>query len=325
MKFAMTMLCLCLLFTGAVGSADEDTTALLQVSQGAVQRSSDRGAHALNASVQPPDHEGSSPTYVQVTSGTCAEAKASLITDAATCEAAAVALGLQDTTITTVTNMIDRPPGCTYHIFNNLEMFTNVWGDKKCGSMGGYTCLCEAWPSAPGTPVPHVSLYTQVPTGTCAAVGLSLINDASTCREAAISLGLQDTTVTTVTNMIDRPPGCTYHIYNNLEMFTNVYGDKECGSMGGYTCLCKKRFTQVTSGTCAAVGATVITDPATCEEAATSLGKQDTTVTLVTNNIDRPHGCTYHQFQNLELFLQTYGNKECGDPTTPHYSCLCQF
>ena len=76
-------------------------------------------------------------------------------------------------------------------------------------------------------------------------------------------------------------------------------------------------------GTCESLGEYVtIMDSTTCEAAAEFLGKSDTTVDIHTTHgaaSDRPAGCTYHPYENLELWTESTGVCTFG------LGCLCQI
>eukprot|EP00492_Amphilonche_elongata_P005673 TRINITY_DN8_c1_g1_i10.p1 TRINITY_DN8_c1_g1~~TRINITY_DN8_c1_g1_i10.p1 ORF type:complete len:606 (+),score=115.12 TRINITY_DN8_c1_g1_i10:210-1820(+) len=83
--------------------------------------------------------------------------------------------------------------------------------------------------------------------------------------------------------------------------FVQVYGDGTCETLGGYK---------------------TITDAFTCELAAEFLDKKDTTVNIHQMHVwasDRPLGCTYHQFENLELWTESTGVCTSG------VGCLCEI
>merc|ERR1719454_288106 len=81
-------------------------------------------------------------------------------------------------------------------------------------------------------------------------------------------------------------------------------------------------FIQVSGeGTCESLGGhSTIMDPALCEFAAEYLGKIDTTVNIIPRHGPadaRPAGCTYHHFQNLELWTEATGVCTFGE------GCIC--
>jgi len=87
--------------------------------------------------------------------------------------------------------------------------------------------------------------------------------------------------------------------FSSIE-FMQVYGEGTCETLGGYK---------------------TIMDGAKCEAAAIFLGKQDTTVNIHKRHgpaDTRPAGCTYHQFQNLELWTESTGVCTSGQ------GCLCE-
>ena len=155
-----------------------------------------------------------------------------MITDAATCAAAATALGFSDTTVTESTYSY-APAGCAYPSgYLYLYPATNT---QSCSSTKN--CLCSFVPPSPPSPpsppaVPPsppsyppgvtnvVGGYYQLSSGSC---GGSLITDQATCDAAAAALGLSDTTSSTSTATY-YPPGCVVR-YSSLYLYpvTNSY------------------------------------------------------------------------------------------------------
>merc|ERR1719424_609067 len=131
-----------------------------------------------------------------------------MITDTATCEQAAAALGLSDTTADESTSTYDAP-GCVFKVSSyssdtlNLYPPTNTY---SCSSTRQCVCAfhppsAPSPPSAPPAPPSPPSLppgylgsaagFFLLSSGSC---GDAMITDTATCEQAAAALGLSDTT-----------------------------------------------------------------------------------------------------------------------------------
>jgi len=87
--------------------------------------------------------------------------------------------------------------------------------------------------------------------------------------------------------------------------FVQVFGEGTCETLGNYK---------------------TITDSDTCEAAARFLNKQDTTVNVHKRHgpaANRPFGCTYHHFQNLEFWTESTGVCTFGAGGGKS-GCLCE-
>ena len=83
------------------------------------------------------------PRYVVIESGTCGDDY--VIQDQTTCDEAATALGLSDTTSSTSSSTYNKPKGCAWY-YSSLYIYE---GTSDCSS--SYPCICKNSASSPAT------------------------------------------------------------------------------------------------------------------------------------------------------------------------------
>jgi hypothetical protein len=137
--------------------------------------------------------------YTKLHSGSCSSQtpKMSVILDVATCNAAAAALSLKDTTATTFASA-GRPQGCYLYKQSNLYLGTNP-ASTTGSDADGREQICQ----------PNKQRYKVVRSGSCASQGMYAITNPQLCEDAATELGLADATLTVIRSR-NKPEGCYY-------------------------------------------------------------------------------------------------------------------
>eukprot|EP00966_Prymnesium_polylepis_P204129 4728465-Prymnesium_polylepis.1 len=110
----------------------------------------DDGGPAPSLAAAPPSAPPS-PDFVFITSGRCADTSGyTALTTTTECMAAATALGYVDNDgIVSTSSYFDRPCGCTWHDFGNVELFTpGCSTTMACSDRGFAGCFCAALSSS---------------------------------------------------------------------------------------------------------------------------------------------------------------------------------
>merc|ERR1711972_1017181 len=136
--------------------------------------------------------------YAKITTGNCAANQKLVIKDLATCQAAAAALQLTDTTATEIYTA-ERPEGCYYYKGVSLVLSSNPANAGRGSDTDGREQICK----------PASKEYEKISVGSCAERGLYAINEPELCEFAATELGLADTSVAYISST-DKPEGCYF-------------------------------------------------------------------------------------------------------------------
>merc|ERR1712217_903390 len=166
--------------------------------------------------------------YTKLTTGNCAANQKLVIKDLATCQAAAAALQLTDTTATEIYTA-ERPEGCYYFKGVSLVLSSNPANAGRGSDTDGREQICK----------PASKEYEKISTGSCADRGLYAINEPELCEFAAIELGLADTSVAYISST-DKPEGCYFKpllLGNALFLSTNPTNTGK-GAVGGREPIC---------------------------------------------------------------------------------------
>ena len=180
----------------------------------------------------PPGYVAADGAYYQLESGSCGGA---VIEDKASCDAAAEALGLSDTTAYESTST-SYPPGCVLS-YGSLYLYpaTNSYSCRSSEQ-----CLCALRPPSPPAPpasaagatdarpgaVAQTGSYYLITSGSC---GGAVIEDKATCDAAAAALGLSDTSAST-SSATYYAPGCVRYSSLYLYPATNSPTSNPCSS-----------------------------------------------------------------------------------------------
>ena len=194
----------------------------------------------------PPGYVASEGAYYQLKSGSCGGA---VIEDKATCDAAAAALGLSDTSAY-VDSSAYAPPGC---VLSSSSLYLYPASNDYYDCSSTRQCICALRPPSPPAPpseppappappllppgyVAAVSGYYQLKSGSC---GGAVIEDEATCDAAAAALGLSDTSAST-SSATYYAPGCVLR-YSSLYLYpaTNSPTSNPCSS--SEQCICAFR------------------------------------------------------------------------------------
>mmetsp|Transcript_103144 Transcript_103144/g.230373 ORF Transcript_103144/g.230373 Transcript_103144/m.230373 type:complete len:985 (+) Transcript_103144:72-3026(+) len=132
--------------------------------------------------------------FQEISAGTCLDAGLSPITLVATCESAAQALGLADTTVE-LTDAVSVLEGCFVSDDGRLRLGTNP-DTRGVAAFNGQRVLCTSM-------TPH---YEEVTSGNCATAALSPLALGMACVDAAKALGIDS--AVRVTQISGTPEGC---------------------------------------------------------------------------------------------------------------------
>mmetsp|Transcript_35183 Transcript_35183/g.73909 ORF Transcript_35183/g.73909 Transcript_35183/m.73909 type:complete len:1054 (+) Transcript_35183:64-3225(+) len=132
--------------------------------------------------------------FQEISAGTCLDAGLSPITLVATCESAAQALGLADTTVE-LTDAVSVLEGCFVSGDGRLRLGTNP-ATRGVAAFDGQRALCTSM-------TPH---YEEVTSGNCASAGLSPLALAMACVDARQALGIGG--VVRLTEISGTPEAC---------------------------------------------------------------------------------------------------------------------
>merc|ERR1719229_1225717 len=148
----------------------------------------------------------------------------------------------------TAYSLSDRPAGCAYHRFGNVEQFAGMKADCDVNGWGG--CFCD---EAGGDPERDwtfmgTSVYGFVQNKKCEDYGMLSIHDAVDCKEAAATLGPlvgidSDYTFIDRTGyqIMGRPVGCSWHSFGNVEQWGETT-TADCDEWGFGGCFCLVNF-----------------------------------------------------------------------------------
>merc|ERR1712117_905080 len=151
--------------------------------------------------------------------------------------------------------------------------------------------------------------YVHVPDQTCEDYGYETITTEEDCKAAGNLL--KKGKWTNFINRLsyrgsDRPTGCSFHRFGNVELWrSSNMGD--CDIHGYSGCFCKKpsEYVHVPDQTCEDHGYETITTEEDCKAAGSLLKKGKWTKfinRLSYRGSDRPTGCSFHRFGNVELW-----------------------
>eukprot|EP01083_Nonionella_stella_P293979 999598_1 len=178
--------------------------------------------------------------------------------------------------------------------------------------IGPKRCYIVKAPTPPPTRRPNY-LFGFVQDKTCESYGMNSIYDSIQCQAAAMIIaeeyGLKtDTQFISQTDWVgsDRPTGCSYHQFGNIELWGETTGDCDVNGFGGCFCI-KDKFAFVQTGTCESNGMQSIREAAVCKRAADTIAESEGLRTD-TQFMDKTHlsgdnlptGCSYHKFGNIE-------------------------
>jgi len=162
--------------------------------------------------------------------------------------------------------------------------------------------------------------YVLNSAGTCGDTeAQTAITSRDECDEAAEALDLSDVTTSTI-NSANRPPGCFFKSSNarkQLYWNANAGADRVDGQR---PVICRTTgdqpppsFALREVGNCNGAFDHVASE-SECEEAAEALDLEDTTVTLLDDKPDRPHGCYYKDSNSRhKLYFNVAGDQDSGD------------
>ena len=253
--------------------------------------------------------------FVSITTGTCASHGYGVITTAAECEAAAVALGWSDVVVDSGStwSWSDYPPGCLDN-YGTLYYNTLLTSTVSCGDNTIFTCACKTSlvaAVAASAAAAQVRGFDSVTTGTCASHGYGVITTAAECEAAAVALGWSDVVVDHAYSS-NHPHGCYFHTIGvgSLGFNTLTTSTVSCSSTNECPCQTPSLVAAVaansaalndgglgslTTGTCASHGYGVITTAAECEAAAVALGWSDVDASGNTGSMSSwPPGCSLY-------------------------------
>ena len=147
--------------------------------------------------------------FVSITTGTCASHGYGVITTAAECEAAAVALGLSDLDVGgSKGSWTPYAPGCYLYDGGHLCYNTLTTSTVSCSS--NFNCACQTPSLVAANSAALNDGGFGIDTGTCASHGYGVITSTAECEAAAVALGFSDVVVDSgyTFSWSDRPPGC---------------------------------------------------------------------------------------------------------------------
>jgi len=199
-----------------------------------------------------------SETYGFVKKGRCEQYGMSRIFTVDECETAASTLS-QTMEITgynfadkTDYTLTDRPSGCSYHHYGNVEEWSGLKDDCDVNGYGG--CFCDEAHGSPDEEWTFMgsSTYGFVKNKKCEDYGMLSIEDVSDCKAAADTFG-PTAGIDSDYNFYDRtndggerPVGCSWHRFGNVEQWGS-HTTADCDDWGYGGCFCLVNFAESSS------------------------------------------------------------------------------
>jgi len=150
-------------------------------------------------------------------------------------------------------SLTDRPSGCSYHRFGNVEQFSGIKDDCDVRGFGG--CFCDEADGSEDEEWTFMgsSTYGFVKNKKCEDYGMLSIDDVSDCQSAADSFGptvgiksdykFYDRTDGSTKG---RPVGCSWHRFGNVEQWGSQT-TADCDDWGYGGCFCLVNFAESSS------------------------------------------------------------------------------
>lgn len=138
--------------------------------------------------------------FMRIANGSCADRGLAPIHDIGVCETAAATLGLTDETASTTVDS-GRPWGCYwYHPASALWMGLGSYNGQGPDASDFRRTICGNTTNAE---------FVRIAGGRCADIGMYSIHSPGTCKDAIVSLGLQDNENEVLeSGSRERPEGC---------------------------------------------------------------------------------------------------------------------
>ena len=198
--------------------------------------------------------------FGSLTTGTCASHGYGVITTAAECEAAAVALGWSDVDASQHTGSNSGwPPGCSLHSSGVLLYNTLTTSTLSCS--GIYKCACKT----PSLVAATADNSVAITANSAAIADNSVAITANTAAITANSVATADNSVAITAN-------------SAAVAANSVATDSNSAAVAANSAAILSGLYSIDTGTCASHGYGVITTAAECEAAAVALGWSDVVV-----------------------------------------------